>query len=41
MQQYLVKEKSNGDDNIIHVTCNSSENTITLISYRTNNIIKK
>ena len=41
VQQYLVKEESNGDDNIIYVTCDSSENTIILISYRTDNISNK
>ena len=34
VQQYLVKEESNGDDNIIYVTCGYSGKTITLISYR-------
>ena len=41
MRQDLIKGKSNGDDNIIYVTSGSNENTLTLISYRTINIIKK
>ena len=40
MQQYLVKEESNSDD-IVYVTCDLSENTITLVSYRINNISNK
>ena len=39
MRQDLIKGESDGDDNIIYVTSGWNENTITLISYHTDNII--
>ena len=41
MQLDFTKEESNGDDNVIYVIGGQEENTITLICYRTINIITK